>query len=47
MSQAELEKKVEDYLRNSQELENQWQGPDAQPNCFVIVQCAQIPINRS
>ncbi len=27
MSQAELEKKVEDYLRNSQELENQWQGP--------------------
>jgi hypothetical protein len=26
MSQAELEKKVEDYLRNSQELENQCQG---------------------
>ena len=27
MSQAQLEKKVENYLRNSQELENQWQGP--------------------
>ena len=26
ISQAQLEKKVEDYLRNSQELENQWQG---------------------
>jgi hypothetical protein len=47
MSQTELEKKVDDYLRDSQELENQWQGPDAQPNCFVIVQCAQIPIDRS
>src|SRR5215510_13181005 len=27
MSQAQLEKKVENYLRNSQELEDQWQGP--------------------
>ncbi len=27
MSHAQLEKKVENYLRNSQELENQWQGP--------------------
>ena len=27
MSQAQLEKKVEDYLRNSQALEDQQQGP--------------------
>ena len=27
MSQAQLEKKVEDYLRNSQALEDHWQGP--------------------
>ena len=27
MSQAQLEKKVEDYLRNSQTLENYWQRP--------------------
>jgi N-acetylneuraminic acid mutarotase len=27
MSQAQLEKKVEDYLRNSQELEDHWQRP--------------------
>src|SRR5258705_12454180 len=27
MSQAEIEKKVEDYLRNSQALENYWQRP--------------------
>jgi len=27
MSQAQIEKKVEDYLRNSQALENYWQKP--------------------
>ncbi len=27
MSQAELQKKVEDYLRKSQALEDQWQRP--------------------
>ena len=27
MSQAQLEKKVEDYLRNSQALEDYWQRP--------------------
>src|SRR5437868_5878372 len=27
MSQAQIEKKVEDYLRNSQALEDQWQKP--------------------
>ena len=27
MSQAEIEKRVEDYLRNSQALEDQWQRP--------------------
>ena len=27
MSQAQLEKKVEDYLRNSQTLEDYWQRP--------------------
>ena len=27
MSQAQLEKKVEDYLRKSQALEDQWQRP--------------------
>ena len=27
MSQAQLEKKVEDYLRNSQALEDHWQRP--------------------
>src|SRR4029450_7178267 len=27
MSQAEIEKKVEDYLRNSQALEDYWQRP--------------------
>ena len=29
MSQAEIEKKVEGYLRNSQALEDYWQGPIA------------------
>ena len=27
MSQAQIEKKVEDYLRNSQALEDYWQRP--------------------
>ena len=27
MSQAQMEKKVEDYLRNSQALEDYWQRP--------------------
>ena len=39
MSQAELEKKVEDYLRNSQALEDYWQWP-------ITAEQLQVEMNR-
>ena len=33
MSQAQLEKKVEDYLRKSQALEDHWQRPVIRSSC--------------